>query len=85
MIFEETTKSLFPSDQFIQLGDNQPVITDDLSENMINLYRSAGIFASEEPVRHTTKRLVNMSPKMYIQCMAPAWIVLSFQSLQMQS
>jgi len=64
MIFEETTKSLFPSDQFIQLGDNQPVITDDLSENMINLYRSAGIFASEEPVRQTTKRLVNMSPKM---------------------
>jgi flavorubredoxin len=64
MIFEETTKSLFPSDLFIQPGDNQPVITDDLSENMINLYRSAGIFASEEPVRQTTKRLVNMSPKM---------------------
>jgi hypothetical protein len=64
MIFEETTKSLFPSDLFIQPGNNKPVITDDLSENMINLYRGAGIFASEEPVRQTTKRLVNMSPKM---------------------
>jgi flavorubredoxin len=63
MIFEETTKSLFPSDLFIQPGDNKPVITDDLSENMINLYRGAGIFASEEPVRQTTKRLVNLSPK----------------------
>ena len=64
MIFEETTGSLFPSDLFIQPGDNKPVITDDLSENMINLYRGAGIFGSEEPVRQTTKRLVNMSPKM---------------------
>ena len=64
MIFEETTKSLFPSDLFIQPGNNKPVITDDLSENMINLYRGAGIFASEEPVRQTTKRLLNMSLKM---------------------
>src|SRR5918996_490613 len=64
MIFEETTKSLFPSDLFIQPGNNKPVITDDLSENMINLYRGAGIFASEGPVRQTTKRLLNMSPKM---------------------
>ena len=64
MMFEETTKSLFPSDLFIQPGDNKPVIADDLSENMINLYSSGGIFASEEPVRKTTKRLVNLSPNM---------------------
>jgi flavorubredoxin len=64
MIFEETTRSLFPSDLFIQPGDNKPVIADDLSENMINLYRGAGIFASEEPVRQTTKRLVTLSPNM---------------------
>ena len=64
MIFEETTKSLFPSDLFIQPGDNKPVIADDLSEHMINLYRGAGIFASEEPVRRTTTRLVNLSPNM---------------------
>ena len=37
---------------------------DDLSNDMVNLYRGAGIFASEEPVRQTTKRLVTLSPKM---------------------
>jgi hypothetical protein len=31
---------------------------------MINLYRGAGIFASEEPVRQTTKRLLNLFPSM---------------------
>ena len=29
---------------------------------MINLYKNAGIFASEEPVRQITKRLVDLSP-----------------------
>jgi len=86
MIFEETTKSLFPSDLFIQPGDNnKPVITNDLSESMINLYRDAGIFGSEEPVRETTKRLVTLSPKMVYPMHVPVWIVLSFQSIQMQS
>lgn len=31
---------------------------------MINLYRGGGIFASEGPVRRTTKRLVNLLPNM---------------------
>jgi flavorubredoxin len=64
MIFEETTKSLFTSDLFIQPGNNKPVTSDDYSESMINLYRFAGIFASEKPVRDTTKRLENLSPNM---------------------
>jgi flavorubredoxin len=64
MIYEETTKSLFPSDLFIQPGNNTPVISEDLSESMIGLYRGVGIFASEEPVRHTTKRLIDLSPNM---------------------
>ena len=72
MIFEETTKLLFPSDLFIQPGDNKPVISDDLSKDMINLYTGAGIFASEEPVRKTTKRLVNLSPKYC--CICPPYI-----------
>jgi len=63
MIFEETTKSLFPSDLFIQPGDNKPITSDDHSQDMISLYRGAGIFASEEPVRQTTRRLVNLYPK----------------------
>ena len=62
MIFEENTKSLFTSDLFIQPGENKPVISEDISESMINLYRSAGIFASEKPVRNTTKRLVDLPP-----------------------
>lgn len=64
MIFEENTKSLFPSDLFIQPGNNKPVTTENLSESMIALYRGAGIFANEAPVRKTTERLQNLSPKM---------------------
>ena len=64
MIFEENTKSLFTSDLFIQPGLNKPVISDDLSEAMIALYRAGGIFASEIPVRHATKRLVGLDPNM---------------------
>ena len=59
MVFEETTKSLFPSDLFIQPGDNKPVISDDLAMGMINLYRGAGIFAGEGPE----------SPTWYFPCM----------------
>jgi flavorubredoxin len=64
MMFEETTKSLFPSDLFIQPGNNKPVISEDLSESMIGLYRGAGIFASEQPVRQTVKRLERLKPEM---------------------
>jgi flavorubredoxin len=64
MIYEETTKSLFPSDLFIQPGNNKPVISEDLSESMIAFYRAIGIFASEEPVRRTTRRLIDLSPNM---------------------
>ena len=64
MIFEETTKSLFPSDLFLQPGANKPILSKDLSEAMIAGYREVGIFASEEPVRQTTKRLVKLSPNM---------------------
>ncbi len=64
MIFEESTKSLFPSDLFLQPGQNKPVISDDLSENMIDVYRKVGIFASEQPVRQTVQRLAKLKPEM---------------------
>lgn len=64
MVFEETTRSLFPSDLFIQPGDNKPVISEDLSESMIKLYHAVGIFASEQPVRQTVKRLAGLKPEM---------------------
>lgn len=64
MIFEDTTKSLFPSDLFLQPGENKSVLSEDLSEAMIAAYREVGIFGSEEPVRNTTKRLMKLSPNM---------------------
>lgn len=64
MIFEEKTKSLFTSDLYIQPGQNKPVTSEDLSESMISLYRAAGIFASEIPVRNTTERLIALNPDM---------------------
>lgn len=64
MIFEETTKSLFTSDLFIQPGDNKPVSSDDLSESMVKLYQAVGIFASEQPVRQTVQRLARLKPEM---------------------
>jgi flavorubredoxin len=64
MMFEETTKSLFPSDLFIQPGQHKPVTSDDLSKDMIQLYNITGIFASEEPVRKTAQKLVRLEPKL---------------------
>ncbi len=64
MILEETSKSIFTSDLFIQPGVNKPVASEDLSENMLALYRAVGIFASEKPVRQTAQRLAKLSPEM---------------------
>ena len=81
MIFEGNTKSLFTSDLFIQPGNNKPIISEDISESMINLYRSAGIFASEKLVRNITKRLEIYRQLWYIQCMAHVLITPYFQSI----
>jgi flavorubredoxin len=62
MIYEETTGSLFPADLFIQPGDQPPVVTQDLSREMLGLYRGAGIFAHEEPVRSVVRRIEEISP-----------------------
>lgn len=64
IIFEETTGSLFPSDLFLQPGNNRPVTSEDLSQGMLGVYRGTGIFGSEEPVRQTTKRLLKLAPRM---------------------
>jgi hypothetical protein len=42
---------------YIQPGENKHVISEDLSEQMLSLYRGAGIFASEVALRKTIKRL----------------------------
>ncbi len=63
MVYEETTGSLFPADLYIQPGDQPPVVTEDLSESMIGLYRAVGIFAHESPVREAVDRIEALAPK----------------------
>lgn len=57
MVVEETTGSLFPADLFIQPGDQPPVVTENLSGAMCELYRQVGIFAHECPVRNAVERV----------------------------
>jgi flavorubredoxin len=62
MLFDETTASLFPSDLFIQAGDQPPVVTENLGSEMCGLYRQVGIFAHEEPVRRVVDRVEALDP-----------------------
>jgi flavorubredoxin len=63
MVFEESTKSLFPSDLYIQPGDQPPVLNEDLTAEMLGFYREIGIFAHEDPVRLTIDRLERLGPE----------------------
>jgi flavorubredoxin len=60
MVVEETTRSLFPADLFIQPGEQPPVVTENLADAMCQLYRTVGIFAHETPVRQTASRLATL-------------------------
>jgi flavorubredoxin len=62
MLFEETTKSVFPSDLFIQPGDQPPVVTEDLGVEMCGFYGEMGIFADEAPVRAVVDRIERLDP-----------------------
>ncbi len=57
MVFEETTKSLFSSDLFLQPDEQPAIVREDLSREMCDWYRMAGLFASEGPVRRVVERL----------------------------
>ena len=57
MVVDETTKSLFPSDLFLQPGEQPPVVTENLGQAMCDVYRAVGIFAHERPVRRVVDRL----------------------------
>jgi flavorubredoxin len=65
MVVEESTRSLFPADLFLQPGDQPPVVTENLGDAMCGVYRAVGIFAHEEPVRKVVDR---------IEALAPDWI-----------
>lgn len=62
MIVEESTNSLFPSDLYLQPGDQPPVVTENLSEPMVEVYRAVGIFAHEKPVRAVADRIEGLAP-----------------------
>jgi hypothetical protein len=62
MLFEESTKSLFPSDLFIQAGDQPPTVSENLGPEMCALYREIGIFAHEDPVRQVVDRVERLDP-----------------------
>jgi flavorubredoxin len=62
MLFEEKTKSVFPSDLFIQPGDQPPVVTENLGSMMCGFYREMGIFAHEQPVRDVVERIAGLDP-----------------------
>ncbi len=62
MVFEESTGSLFPSDLYLQPGDQPPVVSENLSAAMLDVYRGIGIFAHENPVRTVVDRIEELDP-----------------------
>jgi flavorubredoxin len=63
MLYEESTASLFPSDLYLQPGDQPPVVTENLAADMLGVYRAVGIFAHERPVRAVSERLSVLEPQ----------------------
>ncbi len=63
MLFDETTRSLFPADLYIQPGDQPPTVSENLAAEMCAMYREVGIFAHEEPVRRVVDRLDALQPQ----------------------
>ncbi len=49
MLGEEKTRRLLPADLFIQAAGQPPVVREDLSQAMCEMYRAVGIFAHEMP------------------------------------
>jgi len=61
MIIEETTRSLFPADLFIQPGDQPPIVQENLGKVMCEFYRESGIFAAREPVLEVVDRIEQLN------------------------
>jgi flavorubredoxin len=62
MVLEEKTSSLFPSDLFLQPGEQPPVTAENLAREMLRAYRMYGIFAHEDPVRAVVDRIADLRP-----------------------
>jgi flavorubredoxin len=63
MVLEEKTDSLFPSDLFLQPGEQPPLTTENLAAEMLTAYRLFGIFAHEDPVRAAVRRIADLGPE----------------------
>jgi flavorubredoxin len=63
MVVEESTRSVFPADLYLQPGDQPPVVADNLSAEMLQVYRAVGIFAHEDPVRAVVSRIEALEPE----------------------
>ncbi len=57
MVYDETTRGIFPADLFIQPGEQPPIVRENLGREMCQFYRTVGIFAAEGPVRRVVDRL----------------------------
>lgn len=62
MVVEDQTNSLFPSDLYLQPGEQPAVISENLSDEMLEAYRMFGIFAHEDPVRAVVRRIEELRP-----------------------
>jgi flavorubredoxin len=62
MVMEETTGSLFPSDLYLQPGEQPAITNENLAEDMLDAYRTFGIFAHEDPVRAVARRVAGLQP-----------------------
>jgi hypothetical protein len=64
MVFEETTKSLFPAYLYLQPDDQPAIVRENLGKGMCRWYRESDIFAAEEPARRVDR----------IQELDPHWV-----------
>lgn len=62
MVLEEKTNSLFPSDLYLQPGEQPAVTSENLADEMLEAYRMYGIFAHEDPVRAVVRRIELLRP-----------------------
>jgi flavorubredoxin len=62
MVLEETTRSLFPADLFLQPEAQPAIVREDLGREMCRFYRQSGIFPAREPVLRVVDRIEQFSP-----------------------
>lgn len=62
MVVEEKTNSVFPSDLYLQPGEQPAITRENLADEMLEAYRTFGIFAHEDPVRAVVHRIEELRP-----------------------